>query len=76
MRAASGKCVMRWTHSLTECPYMWGGTFAVECCFQKAADHADRDNANRRLDGRKLWHTPIHEKMLSKLFRVQEVDLA
>ena len=55
---------------------MYEGTFAVQCCFQKAADHADRDNANKRLDGRKLWHTPIHEKMLSKLFRFQEVDLA
>ena len=33
--------------------HVWG-TFAVECRFQKAADHADRDNANRRLDRRKL----------------------
>ena len=53
-----------------------GGAFAVVCCFQKAADHADRDNANKRLDGRKLWHTPIHENMLSTLFRFQEIDLA
>ena len=51
-----------------------GGTFPVECCFQKAADHADRDNSNKRLAGRKLWHTPVAEKLLSQLFDFKEVD--
>ena len=38
-----------------------GGTYPVECCFLKAADHCDRDNSNSRLDGKTLWQIPVQE---------------
>ena len=51
-----------------------GGTYSVECLFQKAADHCDRDNSNRRLDGKALWMIPVAEKMLEKIFDFRQVS--
>ena len=38
-----------------------GGTYPVECCFQRAADHCVIDSSNRRLDGTAMWQIQVQE---------------
>ena len=52
-----------------------GSTYGVECVFQKSADHADRDNANKRLHGRGLWALPMQERFLEKIFSFPQVNM-
>ena len=52
-----------------------GSTYPVECVFQKSADHADRDNANKRLHGRALWTLPMQERFLEKIFSFPQVSM-
>ena len=51
-----------------------GSTYPVECCFQKCTDHSDRDNANKRISGSALWHHPVSERMLERVFHFDQVD--
>ena len=52
-----------------------GSTYGVECVFQKSADHADRDNADKRLHGRALWALPMQERFLEKIFSFPQVSM-
>ena len=52
----------------------FGQTYLIECMFQKATDHSDRDNANRHLSPTSLWRVPRDEKILTDLFQYQEID--
>lgn len=50
-----------------------GSTYPVEFLFQKAQDHADRDNANKRLSPQALWYHPTAEKFLQQVFDFKQV---
>lgn len=52
-----------------------GCTYSVECVFQKTADHADRDNPNKRLHGRALWALPMQERFLEKICPFPQVNM-
>lgn len=52
----------------------FGQTYLIECMFQKATDHSDRDNANRHLCPTSLWRLPRDEKILTDLFKYKEID--
>ena len=51
-----------------------GSSYSVECLFQKAADHVDRDIANRRASPLQLWRIPTVEKLLENIFKFKQVD--
>ena len=52
-----------------------GFTYAVECVFQKSADHADRDKANKRLHGRALWALAMQERFLEAICSFPQVSM-
>ena len=51
----------------------FGQTLVIENMFQKVTDHVNRDNGNKVLSSASLWRRPCKEKILSKLYKYEEV---